>query len=31
VSAKYEAGVLTITVGKREEAKPKRIEIQAGS
>ncbi|NSW55084.1 MAG: Hsp20/alpha crystallin family protein [Armatimonadetes bacterium] len=30
VSAKYETGVLTITVGKREEAKPKRIEIQAG-
>lgn len=28
VTAKYETGVLTITVGKREEAKPKRIEIQ---
>jgi HSP20 family protein len=29
VSAKYENGVLTIKVGKREEAKPKKIEIQA--
>lgn len=29
VSAKYETGVLTIKIGKREEAKPKKIEIEA--